>query len=151
MDIAPLQPQVKASTLPFEQMAKNPNVPQAEKVQEACRQFEAVLVRQILTEARKTVISSSVQSDSNASGIYNDMINNQMADRLTHTGGFGLAKSLESQLVRQVLPKAKSAASLTTPAPTSANVTPARGGGISPSAHKASKYPVTPSTQSTIH
>ena len=33
------------------------------------------------------------------------MINNQMADSISRSGAFGLAKSLEKQLVRQVLPK----------------------------------------------
>jgi Rod binding domain-containing protein len=34
------------------------------------------------------------------------MIDNQMADSISRSGSFGLAKSLENQLVRQVLPKA---------------------------------------------
>jgi Rod binding domain-containing protein len=34
------------------------------------------------------------------------MINNQMADSISRSGSFGLAESLENQLVRQVLPKA---------------------------------------------
>ena len=109
MDIAPLQPHVKATAVPFEKLAGNPNVSQSDKVKEASRQFEAVLLRQILTEARKSVITSSENKDSNESGIYNDMINNQMADSISRSGSFGLAKSLESQLVRQVLPKAGAA------------------------------------------
>jgi Rod binding domain-containing protein len=105
MDISPLQSHVKASTVPFDQLAANPNVSQSDKVKEACRQFEAILLRQILGEARKTVITSSANGDSNETGIYNDMINNQMADSISRGGAFGLAKSLENQLVRQVLPK----------------------------------------------
>ena len=106
MDIPAIQPHINASALPFEQLAGNPNVSQSDKVKEACRQFEAVLLRQILGEARKTVITSSENGDSNEAGIYNDMINNQMADSISRSGSFGLAKSLEKQLVHQVLPKA---------------------------------------------
>jgi flagellar protein FlgJ len=106
MDISSLQPKVKASAIPFEQLAGNPNVSSSDKVKEACRQFEAVLLRQVLSEARKTVIPSSATSDSNETGIYNDMINNQMADTMSRSGAFGLAKSLEKQLVHQVLPHA---------------------------------------------
>jgi flagellar protein FlgJ len=109
MDIPPLQPRINVSTLPFDQLAKNPNVSKADKVKEACRQFEAVLMRQILQEARKTVIHSSTHHDSNAAGIYDDMVNNQVADNITHSGGFGLAKSLQAQLVHQVLPGAAKA------------------------------------------
>jgi flagellar protein FlgJ len=105
MDIPALHSQVKASSVPFDQLAGNPNVSQKDKVKEACRQFEAVLLRQILGEARKTVITSSEETDSNEKGIYDDMINNQMADSISRSGSFGLAKSLEDQLVRQVLPK----------------------------------------------
>ncbi len=125
MDIPPLQSHVKASLLPFDQLAANPNVPQDEKVKEACRQFEAVLLRQILGEARKNVIHSSSADDSNTAGIYNDMINNQMADSISKSGAFGLAKSLQTQLVHQVLPKtaaaAKAAPAITPPPTTTHN------------------------------
>jgi peptidoglycan hydrolase FlgJ len=103
MDVLPIQPRVNAADLPIEQLAGNPNVSQRDKVDQACKQFEAVLLRQILGEARKTVISSGEQ-DSTVSGIYNDMVTSQLADSISRAGTFGLAKSLESQLERQVLP-----------------------------------------------
>src|SRR5580700_7444313 len=101
MDILPLQPRVNAADLPIEQLAGNPNVSQRDKVDQACKQFEAVLLRQILGEARKTVISSGAEQDSTVSGIYNDMVTSQLADSISRAGTFGLAKSLESQLERQ--------------------------------------------------
>jgi Rod binding domain-containing protein len=104
MDISPLKPHVQVADLPIEQLAGNKNISEADKVGEVCRQFEAVLLRQILQETRKTVVSSSVTEDSNASGIYNDMINNQLADSISKSGAFGLAKSLQAQLTHQVLP-----------------------------------------------
>jgi Rod binding domain-containing protein len=76
------------------------------------------LLRQILGEARKTVIQSSGSDNSNSAGIYNDMINNQMADSISQSGAFGLAKSLQAQLVHQVLPKTASGAAAPTPAAT---------------------------------
>jgi flagellar protein FlgJ len=115
MDILPLQPHVNAADLPLEQLAGNPNVSQRDKVDQACKQFEAVLLRQILGEARKTVISSG-ESDSTVSGIYNDMITSQLADSISRSGAFGLAKSLESQLVRQELPSSKADAAPASPA-----------------------------------
>ena len=106
MDITALQPHLKASSVPLDQLAGNPNVTQSDKVKEACRQFEAVLLRQILKDARKPVGPDGQEDESAATGIYNDMINNQMADCISRSGSFGLAKSLENQLVNQVLPKA---------------------------------------------
>jgi Rod binding domain-containing protein len=108
MDVLPLQPRVNAADLPIEQLAGNPNVSQRDKVDQACKQFEAVLLRQILGEARKTVISSGAEQDSTVSGIYNDMVTSQLADSISRAGTFGLAKSLESQLERQVLPSSPS-------------------------------------------
>ena len=105
MEIAPLTSKLQADSVPFDQLAGNPNISDDDKVRESCRQFEAVLLRQILGEARKTVITSSEKQDSTETDIYNDMINNQMADSISRSGSFGLAKSLENQLVRQVLPK----------------------------------------------
>jgi flagellar protein FlgJ len=104
MDIPALQPKIKAADIPFDRLAANPNVSQQDKVKEASRQFEAVLLRQMLSEARKTVIESG-KKDSNETEIYNDMINTQLADSISRSGAFGLAKSLDSQLVQQVLPK----------------------------------------------
>jgi len=105
MNVLPTQSKSLASTIPFNQLAGNPNISESDKVKESCRQFEAVLLRQILGEARKTVITSSEKKDSTETDIYNDMINNQMADSISRSGSFGLAKGLENQLVRQVLPK----------------------------------------------
>jgi flagellar protein FlgJ len=106
MNVLPLQPRVNAADLPIEQLAANPNVSDHDKVVETCRQFEAVLLRQILGEARKTVIADG-ETDSNVTSIYNDMVTKQLADSISQSGAFGLAKSLESQLIRQVLPPAQ--------------------------------------------
>jgi Rod binding domain-containing protein len=114
MDILPYHPGVKAADLQLDQLAANPNVSQRDKVTEACRQFEAVLLRQILGEARKTVIPSSASQDTGISGIYDDMINNQLADSISRSGSFGLAKSMQAQLVRQVLPAADAAQTVST-------------------------------------
>jgi flagellar protein FlgJ len=109
MDVLPIQPRINAADLPIEQLAGNPNISDKDKVAQTCRQFEAVLLRQILGEARKTVISSG-EEDSTETGIYNDMVTSQLADSISRSGTFGLAKSLEAQLVRQVLPPSQAGA-----------------------------------------
>jgi Rod binding domain-containing protein len=102
MHIPPLQSHVKAADIPFDQLAGNKSIPENEKIAEVCRQFEAVLLRQILKDARKDVWGSQQNQDQATSGIYSDMINNQLADSISRSGTFGLAKSLQSQLARQV-------------------------------------------------
>jgi flagellar biosynthesis/type III secretory pathway chaperone len=58
MQISPLPHTVSAASLPLEQLAKNPKLSESEKIAELSRQFEAVLLRQILGEAQKSVIRS---------------------------------------------------------------------------------------------
>jgi flagellar protein FlgJ len=103
MDILATQPRLDASQLPLETLAANSHISDADKVAEVARQFEAVLLRQILQDIRKPVLAPA-QSDGTANGIYADMINNQMADSISRSGGFGLAKILTAQLAHQVLP-----------------------------------------------
>ena len=101
MNIQALHPAVKASQLPLESLAGNPNISEADKVAEVSRQFEALLLRQILQEAHKNESSSGTGGLS--SDIYSDMINQQIADSVSRSGSLGLAKSLQGELAHQVL------------------------------------------------
>ena len=98
MEIPSLQRGVNASQLPLERLAANQQISQADKVAEVSRQFEAVLLRQILASAQKTIFASSMNPQNVATGVYQDMITNQLADNISHSGAFGLARSLEKQL-----------------------------------------------------
>jgi Rod binding domain-containing protein len=105
MNVPSTHPRIEATQLPLESLAHNKNISDEEKVEEVSRQFEAVLVRQILQDIRKPLLAPA-EGDKTANGIYNDMINNQMADSISRSGGLGLAKTLAGQLSRQVLHKA---------------------------------------------
>jgi len=105
MNVLATNPRVEASKIPLESLAGNKSISDTEKVAEVSRQFEAVLLRQILQDIRKPILAPA-EGDATADGIYSDMINNQMADSISRSGGFGLAKSLAGQLARQVLPHA---------------------------------------------
>jgi len=105
MEISALPNGVHAADLPLEQLAKNTKLSEAEKIGELSRKFEAVLLRQILQESHKTVIKSSFTDDSAVSGIYSDMVTNALAENISKAGTFGLAKSLQAQLIRQLTPK----------------------------------------------
>ena len=121
MNIIGTHPTVEAAQLPLESLAGNANISDADKVAEVSRQFEAVLLRQILQDIRKPILTPA-QGDAAATGIYNDMINNQMAESISRSGGFGLAQSLAGQLTHQVLPQPSSL-----PAARSTSVKKARG------------------------
>ena len=98
MQISAIQPKIDASHLDLESLAGNKALTEDQKIGEASRQFEAVLLRQFLSESQKTVIKSEFADDSTTSGIYQDFITNQMADSLSRGGGIGLAKCFERQL-----------------------------------------------------
>lgn len=98
MDISPLQRQVRAADLPLDKLASSKQVPEKEKVAEASRQFEAVLLRQVLADARRPHFKAKTPDTAAINGIYDDMVTNQLADAISKSGSIGLAKSLASQI-----------------------------------------------------
>lgn len=98
MEITALQRRVVASNIAPERLAGNPRLSEEEKISEASRQFEAVLLRQILESSQKTVIKSKFSDDSTAVSIYRGLITHQLADCISKSGSFGLAKTFEQQL-----------------------------------------------------
>ena len=104
MDITALQPSPKAANIPLESLAGNKSLSEPEKIAEVSRQFESMLLRQVLKDGRKPLLASSKEQNSTSAGIYSDMINNQLADSISRSGTLGLAQSLQGQLVHQALP-----------------------------------------------
>src|ERR1044071_7544475 len=98
MDITALHGQPGADTPSLENLASNKTLSEAQKVAEVSRQFESVLLRQILGQARKTVFASKLNEDSVSSGIYRDMVTSQLAEGISKSGTFGLAHALQTQL-----------------------------------------------------
>jgi len=98
MQVNAVKPKVDASHIQLESLAGSKALSQDQKIAEASRQFEALLVRQFLAESQKTVVKSEFTDNSTSAGIYQDMITNQLADSLSRGGGIGLAKTFERQL-----------------------------------------------------
>jgi Rod binding domain-containing protein len=110
MNIPALKPHIDASEIAPERLAGNPQLTDRQKIAEASRQFESILLKQILEGSQKTVIKSKFSDDSTASGIYHDMITTQLADSISKSGSFGLAKTFEQQLDRPTASAAPDAA-----------------------------------------
>ena len=102
MDVSSIQPKVDPANVPLERLAGNTSVTEEQKIEEAGRQFEAILLRQILSEAQKPTFKSKYTNDSTTSSIYRDMTVKQLADNMSRAGGLGLAKTLNKQLTKQV-------------------------------------------------
>jgi len=105
MEIGALQSNVPATTVPLDRLANNPQLSEEQKVAEVSRQFEAVLLRQILAQAQKTVIKSDFTQDNAVTGVYQDMITSQLADSISRAGTLGLARNLNQQLTHQLTTK----------------------------------------------
>lgn len=102
MKIHSFQPKpIDVSNLPLEKLAANKQVPESEKISQASRAFEAVLLRQILSESQRPVFPSKYIGNSTADGIYRDEIVNQLADDISKSGALGLGQSLARELQRQ--------------------------------------------------
>ncbi len=76
-----------------------------ERLAQAARQFEAIFVRQVLAEARKSHFGGGLFGDSgpdSAIGTFRAMQDDHVADLAADRGAFGLAKMIEAQLAGQV-------------------------------------------------
>ena len=100
MDIVPIQRKVVAAEIAPERLAGNSTLTKPEKIAEASRQFEAVLLRQILENGQKTVIKSKYGDNSASAAIYRDQVTTQLADSISKAGTFGFAQTFEQQLNR---------------------------------------------------
>ena len=78
-----------------------------ERLAQASRQFEAIFVRQVLAEARKSHFGGDMFGEGNpdsALGTFRRMQDERVADLAAERGAFGLAKMIETQLSAQVAP-----------------------------------------------
>jgi Rod binding domain-containing protein len=71
---------------------------EAEKVASLSRSFEAILLRSILENAQKPVLSDDPEANSTSAGIYRDIICNQLAEGISRSGALGLGREFERQL-----------------------------------------------------
>jgi flagellar protein FlgJ len=102
MDVSLIQSKINPADVPLDRLAGDTRLTDQQKVGEAGRQFEAILLRQILTAAQKTTFKSKYTDDSTASSVYRDMTVKQLADSMSRGGGLGLAKALNKQLAKQL-------------------------------------------------
>ncbi len=110
MEVSNLQRKVSAADIPLDRMTDSKQVSDQQKLGEVSRQFEAILLRQILSEAQKSQATMKGKAPSAVSDIYHDMVTNQLADSISRSGSVGMAKVLEKQLGRQLQPSGVEAA-----------------------------------------
>ena len=102
MNVPAIHPSIDLTNLSPERLAAQKGVSEEEKVTELARQFEAILLRQILKGVEKTVIRSDLTEESTTKEIYQDLFTSNLAECISRAGGLGLAESLKDQLAHQV-------------------------------------------------
>lgn len=71
-----------------------------QKLKEATEQFEAILIRQYLSEAMQPLFDDSMMGQSSGSHMYQYMITDAMASELSDNSTFGVASLLQMQLTQ---------------------------------------------------
>jgi len=77
--------------------------PSPQQIQAAARQFEAIILRQLLAPAIDPLMSHGLGGDSKGNGsggggVYGYLVTDVLANSLSQGGGLGLAHMLEKQL-----------------------------------------------------
>ena len=85
------------------QLNINPQEKDGNKLKEACRQFEAIFIRQMLKEMRKTIPKGGLLPESNERAFFTSMFDEKIAEEISQQGRMGLADLLFRQLKPQVL------------------------------------------------
>ncbi len=68
------------------------------KLKKACSDFEAIFIKQMLDSMRKTVPKNSLLDGGMAEGIFEDMLYDKYANKMSETAHFGIKEILYKQL-----------------------------------------------------
>lgn len=77
-----------------------PAQPTKAQIHEAAQKFEALLLRQMLAEARKVDFGNTLFSNEGTK-TFREMQDSKLADTMSQRGTLGFAKMIEAQLARQ--------------------------------------------------
>ena len=78
-----------------------PAQPGREDLAAAARRFEAIFVRQVLAEARKTDLGGKDLFGSQGLDTFRQMMDERFADIAAERGAFGIGRMLETHLAKQ--------------------------------------------------
>ena len=70
----------------------------ASKLNDSCRNMEALFIQNMLKEMRATIPKSGLLSGGNAESLFTSMLDAEMAKSLSAAGGIGLSSVIENQL-----------------------------------------------------
>ena len=71
-----------------------------EELMDACREFEAYFVEQLMKQMQKTVMKSELTEESETESYFKDMLYQEYASEASKGQGIGIAKMMYEQLKR---------------------------------------------------
>lgn len=74
------------------------NKVQNDELKEACRDFEAIFIKQMLDSMKKTVPENSLMKSGMAEDIFEDMLYQEYASIISKSGDLGIAEMVYKQL-----------------------------------------------------
>ena len=78
------------------------NATEASRLRHATQQFEAVFLRQMLTDAQKPMLAKPLLGKGFGADMVRDMSVERMAEQMSRAGGIGVARSIESSLQKTI-------------------------------------------------
>ncbi|OQY34611.1 MAG: hypothetical protein B6241_04080 [Spirochaetaceae bacterium 4572_59] len=80
----------------------NGNQSEMAKLKESCKDFEALFVKQMLDAMKKTVNRSELVKRNMGEDIFEDMLYDEYAKKMTETSRLGIGEMMFNQLSRQL-------------------------------------------------
>ncbi len=80
-----------------EKIKREANTADDAKLKKACSDFEAIFIKQMLDSMRKTVTKSGLMDGGMAENIFEDMLYDKYAEKMSKTGNFGIKDILYKQ------------------------------------------------------
>ena len=72
------------------------------KLKQACQDFEAIFIKQMLDSMKKTVNKSELTKKNMGEDIFEDMLYDEYAKKMSSTAGLGVGDMMFQQLSRQL-------------------------------------------------
>jgi flagellar protein FlgJ len=73
-----------------------------DKLKEACNDFEAIFIKQMLDSMKKTINYSDLSKRNMGEEIFDDMLYDEYAKKMSGTAGLGIGNMMFQQLSRQL-------------------------------------------------
>ncbi|MDD5758341.1 MAG: rod-binding protein [Desulfobulbaceae bacterium] len=97
----------QSPSFPFKKIGQTTDTPKERKLKEACQNFEAIIIQQMLTAMRKTVPKDGLFTSGYAEDMYQSMYDEGLSKEIASGRGLGLADVLYKQLSGGITPPTK--------------------------------------------